>query len=57
MCEVIQLHFISSSKRVEKLGWKDHTKIKDIFSLLVLYEIYLGFFKRLTYFLSVNKYL
>jgi hypothetical protein len=30
---------------VEKLGWKDHTKIKDISSLLVLYEIYLIIFK------------
>ncbi len=27
------------------LGWKDHTKVKDISSLLVLYEIYLIIFK------------
>jgi hypothetical protein len=30
---------------MEKLGWKDHTKIKDISSLFVLYEIYLIIFK------------
>jgi hypothetical protein len=28
-------------KKSGKIGWKDHTKIKDISSLLVLYEIYL----------------
>jgi hypothetical protein len=28
-------------KRVEKLGWKDHTEIKDISFILVLYENYL----------------
>jgi hypothetical protein len=29
ICETIQFHFISSSKRLEKLGWRDHTKVKS----------------------------
>jgi len=41
----------------KKLGWKDHTKVKDISSLLVLYEIYLIFIKdQSIFFHSINIY-
>ncbi len=29
ICETIKFHSIYSSKKLEKLGWKDHTKVRS----------------------------